>query len=295
MLNPNWLNTFVALVDSGHFTKTAEKLFMTQPGVSQHINKLEKACGHSLIIRTKKSFVITEQGRLVYHYAKKLMFAEHTLFEHLAFDDPYSGDCTLACSGSVSLLLYPKLLEIQCQHPNLVVKLKAAPNHQILFDIKEGVIDQGIVTDIPNKIFYDAKELGKEELYLVVPANIDTDVDISKLTMELGLIHHPDAEHYLSLYFSQNTEQNLEQVDISSIPIVGAINQISQILEPISTGIGFTVLPKSAVESFHNVNRLKVIKLNKPVIETLYLVKQKQRVLPARFKTINNVVERIWR
>jgi DNA-binding transcriptional LysR family regulator len=45
MLNPNWLKTFVTLIDTGHFTKTAEKLFMTQPGVSQHINKLENSCG----------------------------------------------------------------------------------------------------------------------------------------------------------------------------------------------------------------------------------------------------------
>lgn len=54
MLNPTWLNTLVTLVDMGHFKKTAKKLFLTQPGVSQHISKLEKACGHSLIRREKK-------------------------------------------------------------------------------------------------------------------------------------------------------------------------------------------------------------------------------------------------
>ena len=37
MLNPVWLETFITLVDTGHFTQTAEKLHMTQPGVSQHI------------------------------------------------------------------------------------------------------------------------------------------------------------------------------------------------------------------------------------------------------------------
>ena len=72
MLNPNWLNTFKTLIDVGHFTKTAEKLFMTQPGVSQHIRKLEGACGHALIRRHKKNFEVTEQGRLVYEYAKQL-------------------------------------------------------------------------------------------------------------------------------------------------------------------------------------------------------------------------------
>ncbi|MRY60822.1 LysR family transcriptional regulator, partial [Parabacteroides distasonis] len=43
MINPLWLNTFKTLVEVGHFTQTAEKLYMTQPGVSQHIKKLEQA------------------------------------------------------------------------------------------------------------------------------------------------------------------------------------------------------------------------------------------------------------
>ena len=32
MLNPVWLHTFKTLIEVGHFTQTAEKLFMTQPG-----------------------------------------------------------------------------------------------------------------------------------------------------------------------------------------------------------------------------------------------------------------------
>ena len=51
MLNPQWLRTFQTLVDIGHFTRTAEMLNMTQPGVSQHIRKLEQACGYNLLNR----------------------------------------------------------------------------------------------------------------------------------------------------------------------------------------------------------------------------------------------------
>ncbi|MCY7296862.1 LysR family transcriptional regulator [Alteromonas sp. a30] len=295
MLNPIWLKTFVTLVDTGHFTQAAEKLFMTQPGVSQHINKLEKACGHLLITRGKKSFVITEQGRLVYRYAKSLERNEEALIEQLAFDDPYSGECTLACSGSVALMLYPKLLEEQVKHPNIIIKMKAAPYHQILSDIKKGTVDQGIVTDIPNKIYFETKVLGEEELCLVVPSRVDTNVNKATLLMNLGLILHPDAKHYLSLFIAKNYKTELGQLNINSLPVVGFINQINQILEPIANGIGFTVLPKSAVDSFHNKQGLQVIKPDNTVIETLYLVTQKNRVLPARFETLNKVIDSAWK
>ncbi len=294
MLNPVWLETFITLVDTGHFTQTAEKLFMTQPGVSQHINKLEEACGHTLIKRDKKSFVITEQGRLIYNYTKALIRDEKSLFEQLNFDDPFSGKCSLACSGSVTLLLYPKLLKLQHQHPTIHINLKAAPNHQILSDIKNEQVDQGIVTDIPNESFFDFEKLGQEELCLILPKNTSTKTSWKQLLLELGLISHPDAEHYLSLYFRQSEEQELKQLDIGKIPVIGSINQISQILEPLTQGIGFTVLPKSAVDSFHSPERLKILKPQQPVKENLYLVYKKNRKLPARYEDFNSIIRQMW-
>ncbi|QOL25618.1 LysR family transcriptional regulator [Thalassotalea sp. LPB0316] len=294
MLNPIWLETYLTLIDTGHFTKSAEKLHMTQPGVSQHINKLEEACGHALIKRDKKSFTITEQGRLVYQYAKTLIKDEQKLFDQLNFDDPYSGKCTMACSGSVALLLYPKLLKLQRQHPNIHINLKAAPTQQILSDIKHGLIDQGIVTDIPNESFYDFEELGCEELCLLSSISANSNKDWKTMLSELGLISHPDAEHYLSLYFKQSEEQALKRLDISKIPVIGSVNQIGQILEPLAHGIGFTVIPKSVLESFHSPELIQILKANKPVMETLYLVRRKNRELPARYQVLNSLIKAVW-
>ena len=49
MINPLWLQTFCTLVEAQHFTQTAQRLRMTQPGVSQHIHKLEQQLGHKLL------------------------------------------------------------------------------------------------------------------------------------------------------------------------------------------------------------------------------------------------------
>jgi len=292
MLNPNWLNTFVTLIDTGHFTKSAEKLYMTQPGVSQHISKLEKACGHALIHRDKKSFDLTEQGFLVYQYAKQLVKNEYELLEKLDFDNPFSGECKLACSGALALTIYPMLLDIQVKHSHLIVQIKAAPNHQILNEIQNGVIDLGIVTDIQNNSPFDVQEIGREQLCLVLPANTDTEDFDGDLLTKLGLVEHPDAKHYLSLYFAQNQEPSFTHLNIEQLPVTGYVNQISQILEPVAKGLGFTVLPKSAVDSFKDPLLLKIFKPQKPVIEILYMVKKKNRVLPARFEVVKSILKK---
>ena len=59
MLNATWLDTFVTLTETGHFTHTAERLNMTQPGVSQHLRKLERQVGHALIAQEGTSFTLS--------------------------------------------------------------------------------------------------------------------------------------------------------------------------------------------------------------------------------------------
>ncbi len=294
MLNPIWLHTFVTLVDTGHFTQTAEKLFMTQPGVSQHITKLEQACGHVLIRRENKSFDITEQGKLVYRYAREMAAREKTLFEYLAFDDPFAGDITIASSGAVALLLYPQLVDLQIQHPQLCVRFIAAPNHHILRDVQESCVDMGIVTDVSNTHLFDSQKLGEEELCLVVHKDTCADGDKASLLYQKGLISHPDAAHYLSLYISQCKEPSLSKINISDIPVVGAVNQIGQILHPIARGLGFTVIPRGALSAFPLKDQLKIVPPSKPVKEELYLITKRNSELPARLKTINQVITKVW-
>ncbi|MDN3616706.1 LysR family transcriptional regulator [Vibrio gallaecicus] len=293
MLNPLWLHTFKTLVDVGHFTQTAEKLYMTQPGVSQHIKKLEHACNHPLITRENKSFELTEQGRIIYQYAIKIAKDEHALFESLCFDNPYSGQCLLSCSGSLSLLLYPKLLDLQKEHSEMYFHLEAAPNHKVLNDIQQGSIELGIVTHIPSSSLFQNEIIGKEALCLVLPKSYEGQAVTSELLFSVGLICHPDSHHYLSLYFDLCGDEELSKININSLPKAGYINQLHQILVPISKGLGFTVLPESAVRNFPQAENLYIAPPTKKVEEALYLVQKRNRELPHRYNTLIDKIKQV--
>jgi len=71
MINQQWLHTFITLVEVGHFTQTAEKLYMTQPGVSQHIKKIEEQVGVPLLNRQGKKFELTRAGETLYQFGCK--------------------------------------------------------------------------------------------------------------------------------------------------------------------------------------------------------------------------------
>ncbi|MBE4587571.1 LysR family transcriptional regulator [Vibrio navarrensis] len=294
MLNPIWLNTFKTLVDVGHFTHTAEKLHMTQPGVSQHIRKLEELCGHALIKRINKTFELTEQGKLVYEYAVKSADAEARLFASLEFDNPFSGVCKLSCSGSLALQLYPQLLSLQQAHLDLKIHLEAAPNQKIFNDLQTDMIDLGIVTQKPDERLFQSTVLGSETLCLVLPKRYKESEINADLLCNIGVIDHPDAQHYLSIYFKACELESLSKINLDKLPKSGYVNQLSQILLPVSRGLGFTVLPKSVITNFVDSESLFVVRPKTEVRETLYLVQKRNRDLAQRYHTVNSYLARIF-
>ena len=310
MLNPQWLDTFKVLVETGNFTRTAEQRFMTQPGVSQHIKKLEEACGCELVIRLGKGIELTEQGQRVYDYAQSLSKHEQALIESLKFDAPYEGQCVIGCSGALAQRSYPVLIELQVAHPSLSIHLEVAPNRTILNSIHASTLELGIVTQQPDEELFSSEKIGSESLGLVLPkgalGNLSTnssdnsadnntasseEKDIADILLSLGLINHPDAMHYLKLYFSHSGEQALMQLDPNRLLKRGYINQLSQILLPVSKGLGFTVLPIKVLDSFANATEsLTIYPATNDVAEPLYFVKTPHRSLPLRYQKIQSLI-----
>ncbi|MGL5031780.1 MAG: LysR family transcriptional regulator [Aeromonas sp.] len=291
MLNPVWLNTFKKLVDVGNFTKTAELLHMTQPGVSQHINKLEAACGYALINRVNKSFELTIYGRKVYDYAIKHFDDENQLLQSLAHDEPFRGRCTIGCSGTLSWLLYPQLLAFQAHHPELFIELEAAPNQSIFDQITQGKMDIGLVTKKPNAKYFASRIVGAERLSLVLPASADERLPLNELLTELGVIRHPDMDHYFQTYVDQANNEHLKFVDLDCILTKSYINQVHQILVPVSKGMGFTVVPHWCVNLFADNDKLKTYDVAVDQQDPVYLVSKINAPLARRYDHIIELIE----
>ncbi len=72
MYNPQ-LETFICVVDSGSFSKAAEKLYITAPAVIKQINSLESSLDLHLFERTHRGLIVTEAGKSLYQDAKYLI------------------------------------------------------------------------------------------------------------------------------------------------------------------------------------------------------------------------------
>jgi DNA-binding transcriptional LysR family regulator len=260
---------------------------MTQPGVSQHLRKLEAEVGAALIAKEGKRFVLTPAGDAVLAFGRRLQEDERQLLSSIAVDDPDAGEVAIACSGSVALLLYPPLIRLMAQAPRLFIRLEAAPQTRVFEGVLAGTFDFGVVDHPPSHARLIGHHAGRDELCLVLPA-AETGSPTFDDLQELGFVGHPDgfayAEELLAANFP-NDFQGAGQLRLRSF-----INQTVQIPEPVAQGLGYTILPRSGIDPYAKRALLRCLPLSKPVYRSLYLIKRKAKVYAARTERVAQTV-----
>tara|TARA_R110002049_G_scaffold234486_1_gene407719 strand:+ start:2824 stop:3714 length:891 start_codon:yes stop_codon:yes gene_type:complete len=259
MLNATWLETFVTLTETGHFTRAAERLNMTQPGVSQHLRKLEEQVGQSLIAQEGKSFTLTPAGAAVRNLGLSRRTEERHLRDTITADNPDVGEVRIACSGSFAQLLYPRLLALMKDAPRLLIHLEAAPQDAVVAGVLDGRFDFGVVGQDIGHPRLKAQSIGHEELCLILPADAADEAITFESLEDRGFVAHPDGFVYADDLLSLNFPDSFIGADRMTVRTF--VNQIGQIPSPVAEGIGYTLLPRSGIEAFPRRNRLKIVSL----------------------------------
>ena len=283
MLNATWLDTFVTLTETGHFTHTAERLNMTQPGVSQHLRKLERQVGHALIAQEGKSFTLTVAGEVVRDLGLSRRTEERRLQDVITADDPNVGEVRVACSGSFAMMLYPHLLALMRDAPHLTIHMEAAPQERVLAAVLAGQFDLGIVGHNPHHPRLEAELMGQEELCLVLPVNA-AEVTTFESLHALGFVAHPDGFGYADELFALNFPHAFTGAD--QLRVRTFVNQIGQIPVPVAEGIGYTLLPRSGIGTFPGRDRLRIATLPHRRYHELWSISRRRPEPTARLRRV---------
>ena len=81
-MNQRQIESFLAVAETGNFTRAAERLYISQPAVSKQVLSLEEELGFLLLIREyHKDVQLTEAGKLYYDFFHKVMEEYKTVYE----------------------------------------------------------------------------------------------------------------------------------------------------------------------------------------------------------------------
>ena len=293
MINLTLLNTFCTLAEIGHFTLTAERLFMTQSGVSQHIKKLEQHLDTELLIREGKSFRLTKAGQALLVSGTKLLQDTIELEQSFKEDNQYAGKISVMSPGSLGLKLYPEFLSLQKRYMALSFDYVFAPNTSIESALQNHALDFGLMTQRPQFDSIMSEVVGQESIVLVTPASMGANhhaMPTWQQLMELGFINHPDAQHHAQLLLAANYSE-FEHID--QFKSKGSSNQISLLLEPVALGLGFTVIPLFAAQAFNKQEAIAIYQCDVPVSESIYLCRHRRALPLNRLAFVETELKRV--
>lgn len=252
-MNYDFYKTFVVLAETKNFTKTAEKLNIVQSTVSNRLQELEKYLGVDLCCRTNKSVALTQAGLYFLPYARRMVAIEDeglSMLNDLKYKDTlkigtvhslYSGYIKKASKEFMKLL--PDI--------SLEIKINHTPN--LLEMLSDNLIDIGFVSNMPKSNKFVCSKILKDEIILVTK---NSNNYTSELLMEelktIPLLYADSGDSFITY---------VENQIHSKLHFQFSVDQISEIIEYLCDGFGYSFVPKSLVSSFIESGYLKEVNI----------------------------------
>ncbi|MFB1049806.1 LysR family transcriptional regulator [Paraliobacillus sp. JSM ZJ581] len=257
----NELQTFTTLVEVGNFTKTAEKLLISQPSVSLHIKNLENTFDTQLLDRSRKGFRLTPTGQILYHRSKQLLsIYNNAKQEIVSHHHTVSGSLTIGASFTIGEYILPSLLiELQEAYPNLTLEAIIGNTEEIVRSVKLFQVDIGLIEGQTNEKDIEVYPFMEDQLYFVASA------DHALAKKEKLSIRALDNQFWITREKGSGTREYLYHVirkeGLKATAFL-TINSNQGIKETLMQGKGVSLLSKSVIEREVLEGNLVILPIN---------------------------------
>lgn len=197
-------NYFLAVAEELHYRKAAEKLFISQPGLSTQIKQMESILGVKLFERDKKKVSLTAAGSFLKGEVEFIMNHLKQTKRHLKLiDEGHLGEIRIGFLGSAMQKVIPNLLlNLKAKSPEVHTSLEELTNHAQISALLKDKLDIGFVrlARVPNGL--NIKPVFEDTFSLVVPIDFHIDTHNFKGMHQLA---ESDfilfSQDYSSLYY----------------------------------------------------------------------------------------------
>ncbi len=137
------LQHFVAVAEDQHFTRAAERLMVSQSGLSASIRALERELQAPLFVRTTRHVTLTEAGRALLGEAERVLAGVRAAQEAVAaVQGVLRGRLALGTEQCIAGVRVPRLLAaFRERHPEVEIRLRQAGSAQLVDEVAAGRLD----------------------------------------------------------------------------------------------------------------------------------------------------------
>ncbi len=148
-LDIDLLRTFVAVVESGSFTRASAELGRTQPAVSLQIRRLESQLQAPLIDRGAKGMGLTTEGAALLPQARKLLRVNDEIVAALGEGD-LEGEVRFGAPEDIATMHLPGILGAFARsHPRIRLSVICDYTANLLDQMSRGMLDLALIKREP--------------------------------------------------------------------------------------------------------------------------------------------------
>jgi DNA-binding transcriptional LysR family regulator len=269
------LKAFVAVAESGSFSRAAEKLHLTQPAVSKRIALLERQLSARLFDRIGRTVNLTETGLALAERANPILQQVADTERAIRnLNGEIGGQLSLATSHHVGLWRLPGVLQTYSgQNPDVTLDLHFMDSEVAHERIVQGELEMAIITLAPTAHErLHAAPIWRDELVFVCannhPLSQESDLSLEQLAQYSAIL--PD----MSTFTGRIVKAMFQERDLV-LDVGMSTNYLETIKMLIGVGLGWSVLPKTMLDVDVAVLDIR----NVPIERTLGVIHHVQRTL----------------
>jgi DNA-binding transcriptional LysR family regulator len=284
MLDLHKLTIFNEVTRAGSFSDAAERLYLTQSAVSQHIRDLEVQLGQRLFERGRRGVRLTRAGEVLQGYSDQILRllaeAEAALVDvdHIA-----AGRLSVGATPGVGVYLAPDWVQAwRGRWPQIAITLKTGTTDDIVAEVLARRLDFGLVEgELPTPTDHPLRSLTLAEIEQLAVVGFkhpfwDRDeLALPELTGQALIVRQPGSQS--RAWLDQMLRTHGLQVSIAA-----EFDSIESIKRAVAVGQCLTILPPYAVQTEVSQGLLRALPLGQPALSrTLRLIWDEARPLNA--------------
>lgn len=287
------LKYFQEIAKVKSISKVANSSHISQPALSQQIQKLEDSLGKQLFIRSNRGVKLTPDGEIVLKYADNIIRTYEKMLKEL--NNKEKEEIKIEAEFTIATYCLPcALLNMKNKFPTINFNLTSDASDKIEQDVLSDICEVGFTTRPANEQQLVSENVVNEKVVLISPEsyNLPEKINLSDVLDKKFIILKEDC------IIKENFKDALNKMgkSINDLEIIAKLETTEALKTLVRKGFGVAFVPYNSVRDEFFTKELRISKIKDFNLDyDIYMINKKAEYLSdnvknfiTRFKKLGN-------